>query len=184
MSATRAAYEANRAVWSDIQSHLPRLFDLVIDNAATRVLELGVRSGVSTTAFLAALENNGGHLWSVDLAPPPHLEGPWTFVLGKSIDVAAVQASAGTDPFDIVFVDTDHTYELTRAEIEAWAPHLKPGGRMVFHDTNLERFDHHTTPQPAFPVRTAIEEWLNNDALAVLEAFYPDSYGLTIVRVP
>lgn len=183
MNATRAAYDANLAVWSDIQDHLPRLYNLVTDNGATRVLELGVRSGVSTTAFLAALEQTGGWLWSVDVEAPPHLDGPWSFVRGNSLD-PTVQDAVGVEPFDIIFVDTDHTYELTRAEIAAWKARLKPGGRMVFHDTNLERFEHHTTPQPAFPVKTAIEEWLSNDEHAVIEAFYPDSYGLTVVRVP
>jgi predicted O-methyltransferase YrrM len=139
---------------------------------------------VSTTAFLAALEQIGGHLWSVDINPVLALDGPWTFVRCHSHNRRMVQDVAGTDPFDIIFVDTDHTYELTKLEIATWKDHLKPGGRMVFHDTNLEKFDHHTTPQPAFPVKTAIEEWLSNDEHAVLEAFYPDSYGLTVVRVP
>jgi cephalosporin hydroxylase len=180
MSATRAAYEANLEVWSDIQGHLPRLYDLVIELKAQRVLELGVRSGVSTTAFLAALEQTGGHLWSVDVNPVPPLNGPWTFVQGCSDDKTLVQDVAGDDPFDIVFVDTDHTYELTKAEIDTWAPHVS--GAMVFHDTNLEAFEHHTTPQPPFPVRTAVDEWLNNDDDLGVESF-PEFYGLTIVSV-
>lgn len=35
---------------------------------------------------------------------------------------------------DMVFVDAGHAYEECKADIEAWLPHVKPGGIMAFHD--------------------------------------------------
>ncbi len=53
----------------DIVEHLPTFVQMVRDLEATRVIELGVRAGVSTIAWLYALQGVG-HLWSVDGAPP------------------------------------------------------------------------------------------------------------------
>lgn len=35
---------------------------------------------------------------------------------------------------DLVFIDAGHGYEDVKADIEAWFPHVKPSGLMVFHD--------------------------------------------------
>jgi predicted O-methyltransferase YrrM len=35
---------------------------------------------------------------------------------------------------DFVFVDGDHSEAQCRADIQAWLPHIKPGGIMAFHD--------------------------------------------------
>lgn len=184
--AVKAAFKRSLTEWSDIQGHVQRLYDLVIELGAQTVLELGVRDAVSTSAFLAALEQTDGHLYSVDITVSRHKidefnDPRWSFFQGFSTGPVA-----NTDLlpalFDIVFVDTDHTYELTAQEIEVWSPRVRHGGAMVFHDTNLERFEHHTTPQPPFPVRQAIEEWLAATKLSLTVESFPESYGLTIVR--
>jgi len=35
---------------------------------------------------------------------------------------------------DMVFVDGDHSYEGCRGDVEAWLPHVKPGGIIAIHD--------------------------------------------------
>lgn len=35
---------------------------------------------------------------------------------------------------DLVFLDADHRYEAIRADIEAWTPHVRPGGILAGHD--------------------------------------------------
>ncbi len=186
-SATQAAFERNLREWSDIQGHVQRLYDLVIELNAQEVLELGVRDAVSTSAFLAALDRTDGHLYSVDVNVPQHkineYDDPrWSFFQDFSTAPTVVGLYSLPIKFDIVFVDTDHTYELTKQEIETWSPRVRPGGAMAFHDTNLERFDHHITEQPPYPVRTAIDEWLAATGLSLTTDFFPESYGMTIVR--
>ena len=36
--------------------------------------------------------------------------------------------------FDFVFIDDDHTYPVTKANIEAWLPKVKAGGIIAGHD--------------------------------------------------
>jgi predicted O-methyltransferase YrrM len=35
---------------------------------------------------------------------------------------------------DLVFIDGDHSYQGVRADYDHWAPHVRPGGRLLFHD--------------------------------------------------
>ena len=78
---------------SDIREYLPLLHGYARLYPAVRVLEVGVRSGNSTVAFLLAAQAMGGHVWSVDIddvRDRPEGIGPWrdhpawTFTQGDS----------------------------------------------------------------------------------------------------
>jgi cephalosporin hydroxylase len=85
----------------------------------------------------------------------------------------------------ILFVDSDHTYELTREEIRLHAWRVRPGGVVAFHDTNVEAFPHHSgdgyAPQPPFPVRQAVDEWIAETGYAFERL--ENCNGLTVVSV-
>lgn len=142
---------------SDIYEHLPRFVEIVEETNAEHVVELGTRSGVSTTAWLYALEGRG-RLTSVDIDPRPDLgDWPhWTFVQGNDVDINVVK---NIEPADVVFIDTSHLYGHTKRELGMWQYRVKPGGRMVLHDTMLERPE--GAPRlPRFPVLTAMNEFV------------------------
>lgn len=162
---------------SDIRGHLARLRDLVVELDAQVVIELGVRTGRSTTALLAGVERTGGLLWSCDVvnvvAGMAGLDGvvvehpQWEFVHGDDLAVVA----RAPRPADLVFIDTSHEYEHTRDELAAYAPLVRPGGCVVLHDTNDE--------WPA--AQRAIFEWV--DGLTVrprLEVHNHDN-GLSVI---
>lgn len=126
---------------TDINEHLPTLYELVLELNAQQVIELGVRWGDSTSAFLAALEQAGGKLWSCDIVEPltpikqfwgqyPH----WTFVLGNDQDVV----DEAPDEADILFIDTSHKYGHTLWELEHYGPRVRSGGYIILHDTTME----------------------------------------------
>lgn len=167
---------------SDIHQHLPRLHAEA--SGAKQVIELGVRSANSTAAFLAAVHRDGGHVWSVDIAPP-HVPldwwelGCWTFIHGD--DLSPDVRSQLPAQADVVFVDTSHTYAQTIAELEVYSQMVRPGGVMLLHDTELERPEAATDLDPPFPVRTAIEDFCSDNGLAA--EFVTGCYGLGVIRL-
>jgi predicted O-methyltransferase YrrM len=66
---------------------------------------------------------------------------------------------------DVLNIDSDHTYETTKAEILRWLPFVKVGGLVFFHD-----YDHPRCPG----VRQAIDEFIpstfNMELLEVTDA--------------
>jgi hypothetical protein len=118
-------YEIRCAGNSDIVGHLPYLHARAAVNGI-QVVELGVRSGESTCAFLAAAEEHKGHVWSVDIdppsAPPEWFDSDvWTFIQGDDLDPAVT----GQIPakFDLLFISDglvmdpgDHPSFLCRFE--------------------------------------------------------------------
>jgi len=164
---------------SDINEHLPFFVDLCQELAATKVIELGTRGGCSTVAWLYGLHCQG-HLWSVDIdpAPPFDLDG-WTFVQGDDLRLETVQQLP--NDADIVFIDTSHAYQHTLSELNIYRWRVRPGGRMVLHDTEV------CQPlgigrQPPFPVKRAIERFCADEGLEWVN--FPFNNGLGCIEIP
>jgi len=156
----------------DIQAHLPLLYAVV--PAGGVVLELGTRTGFSTTAFLTAVEEREGHVYSVDIkerwgkAFDGHPQ--WTFIYGDSTDQPAIDAGGlNGQQVDVLLVDSDHSYEHVTREISTWAHRVKLGGVMLFHDTDQEG------------VRRAVDELVGFTHWPVEE--HEGSHGMAVVRV-
>jgi predicted O-methyltransferase YrrM len=47
---------------------------------------------------------------------------------------AAVSLAPKRGSIDLIFIDGDHSYAACKADIEAWAPFVKRGGVIAFHD--------------------------------------------------
>jgi len=105
------------------------------NNAKGNVVEIGVRDGASTSAFLAGVEENGGHVYSIDVQPCGHLfEGhpQWSFLQANSTDVDAMCKFI---PFeiDLLLIDGDHSRAGVLNDIE-YCRQLRTGGMVLFHD--------------------------------------------------
>lgn len=172
-------YERACSTPSDIWEHLPTFVELCAALDARKVVELGVRTGVSTIAWLHGLEHTGGHLWSVDISEPPEIPGAarWTFLQGDDRDPSIIAALPAD--VDIVFIDTSHTYAHTLQELALYTPRVRKGGRIVLHDTEVEHPD--GTTDTDYPVRRAVELFCEANGLAWTN--YPNCNGLAIVEV-
>ena len=123
------------------------LFRLVRGLGRATIVELGRYKGGSTLLMAVAMPP-GSSLWSYDL----HVGHP-PGVTGERLDaelagalrrygIEGVQLIVGDTrsveqppgPYDLVFVDADHSYEGARADVERWAPLVRPGGHLLFHD--------------------------------------------------
>lgn len=165
---------------SDISLHLPFLFE---EAKRKTVIELGVRSGNSTSAFLAAAKE----VWSVDINVPRVPEEwldlrYWNFLQSDDLsDECAAWLPAETD---VLFIDSDHTYEHALAELEKYGPRVRPGGVILLHDTQYEKqggldID---TGRPTGPVAKAATAYCKRKNLTWENR--PGSYGLGVIRIP
>jgi predicted O-methyltransferase YrrM len=153
-------YAARLAVWSDIQDHMPRLHETASRYPEARVLELGVRSGNSTSAFLAAAAQVGGHVWSVDIAAPVvpghwHRSPLWTLTVADDMTLTPRELLPH-GLVDVLFIDTSHDYAHTLAELHRYVPAVAPGGTVLLHDTRL-RAPPEAPPQDPYPVARALD---------------------------
>lgn len=154
----------------DIAGHMERLREL---STGKRVLELGVNTGMSTVAFMAGEPEL---LDSVDIAQPrwrPEVAHDH-FWLGDSLDYAK---AAPTRPYDVVFIDTDHTMRQTMLELEAYEPKVAPGGCLVLHDTE-------SCPEVALAIQHFIHVLRDKGRAPTKVETYNHSNGLTILWLP
>ena len=176
----RDEYATRLALWSDIQDHLPRLHAEAATGECV-VIELGVRAGNSTAAFLAAVDEFGGHVHSCDIHRPrvPWENHPqWTFYEGD--DLALVDELP--DGVDVLFIDTSHFYDQTCAELELYVPKVKPGGVVLLHDTELKHPEGRPWDDPDFPVRKAVDLYCFEHQLTA--EFVEGCNGLGVIRIP
>lgn len=143
-------YQERLGAWSDVQYCMPRMLETALRYPEVSVLELGVRSGNSTSAFLAAAEKNGGRVWSVDTEPPEvpahwYDSNLWTFLQG---DDTTYDIPFGPVMYDVVFIDTSHHYAHTLTELRRFVPIVKPGGTVLLHDSLLAHVDYEPLPYP------------------------------------
>lgn len=154
---------------SDIRAHLPMLYDAA---RGKRVIELGVGDGTSTSAFLTAMERHGGHLLSVDINVGCfHFPGHpcWTFHASDSLN--ADIAPTGLPAYDVLFIDTDHSYERTLAELRLWSQCIRPDGVIFLHDIE----------NPLYPgVRQAVAEFTATSG--IVATIHRGSFGMAELR--
>lgn len=159
MSPLQDEYAGRCRKGSDIRDHMPYLYGAACRFNGVRVLELGVREGNSTAALLAAAETMRGHVWSVDILEPSVPDAfrcdLWTLTVADDIGSEAEQPR----DIDVLFIDTSHHYGHTLAELRAYVPHVRHGGVVLCHDTELE--DPYQAPagDPPFPVARALDAY-------------------------
>ena len=164
---------------SDIREYLPLLHGYARLYPGVRVLEVGVRSGNSTVAFLAAAQAMGGHVWSVDIDSdcfnrPWHGHPAWTFTCGDSTHPAVT----GKQPHqvDVLFLDGDHGKQKVLDELAAYFPRVQPGGVALLHDTRIRWPGE---PPGTWPVTRALDEFCEQQGLRWAEL--PGAYGLGVI---
>ena len=129
-------------------------------------VELGVFLGYSSYYMLSALAANGrGKLYAVDredCGSGVQNAPECVFIQGDSRAVVP-----GLPMMDFVFIDSDHSYNVTRAETDLLLPKLNPGAVLVFHDASFDgvaqvvaelppQFQRISLPTPVLPDRALI----------------------------
>lgn len=145
-------------------------------SACGDVLEIGAWRGRSTAALLTGLEERGGHLYSVDLKDYSDTyrgHPQWTFIQSDSRDEVKLLAAGVPAELDVLFIDSAHSYECTKAELMTWGKRVKPGGLILLHDVD----------DPAFPGQVLAAMMHFCAAYDKTAEVRPRSFGLGIIRI-
>jgi hypothetical protein len=171
-------FEAKCKDNSDICEHMPILKEYA--EKCETIVELGVRSIVSTWAFLAGKPKQ---LISVDIQHPSYYKD--YDANGCNLDVVQklasdqltrfyfVQHDSKTiklPPCDLIFFDTLHTYEQLSAELLAHGNNAKK--YLIFHDTE-------TYKEELIP---AITEFIDNNNHWYIDKAFKNNNGILILK--
>jgi predicted O-methyltransferase YrrM len=144
-----SVFEPEQRLWHEALADLPE---------GAQIIEFGTGHGRSASSI--GLSCPQGKVWTCD---PGHVYGETPeqyeidtrkFISDAGADNVTFERISNLDKkwttlVDAVNIDSDHSYEQTLEEIDKWAPLVKKGGYMFFHD-----YEHPRAPG----VRQAIDE--------------------------
>ena len=185
MTKIEKKYQEKCSTPGDINENLPVLKRYTRE--CETVVEMGVRSLVSTWAFLAG---NPKELVSIDLYHPSHYKShdPSGCELDLAIETSKeenikftfMQAdvlSIEIPACDLLFIDTKHDYSQLKKEMEIHSGKVKK--YIIFHDTESFKEKGETPGDPG--IWKAIEEFLNlNEEWRLIEHL-KNNNGLTVI---
>jgi hypothetical protein len=126
---------------SDINEHLDYLYKL--STSCNSVLECGVRTIVSTWAFMNGLLDNKNtvkKLACCDLIKSPSINEVESLCKENNINFTFFEESDLTIPmtdYDMIFIDTWHVYGHLKRELEKMHSYAKK--YIVMHDTEVDK---------------------------------------------
>lgn len=115
----------------NIEQHLPKLYELGCQ--VQSITELGVDIGMSTRAFLYAKPKK---LTSIDIVEAPNVREYFNYCQEQGLDYKYIiqdDLTLELEPTDILFIDSLHTYDHLKKELELHAG--KANKYIIFHDT-------------------------------------------------
>lgn len=130
-----------------IPSEIAELVEIIRAERPRRTLEVGTAGG-GTLFLLAWASADDARLLSLDINPfhRPRRRLYRSFGRrGQTVEIlcadshlletrSAVAAFFGGEPLDVLFIDGDHSDASVRRDFELYAPLVRPGGIVAFHD--------------------------------------------------
>ena len=153
------------------------------------VLEIGVRGGVSTAAFLLS---RATHVWSVDTdyrCADLYPDNPkWTFIHENSRNDMAVSSKGSPIRVNTLMIDGDHSYEGLLSDLMKYVRLVSSGGLVLVHDVNPLNMCSLTAQQveQGWPGSYTSRAW--NDFLAVKNLWsksrvLPGKFGMGVIQL-
>ena len=175
------------------KTNTSKLMELAGSYSNSTFVDLGVRFGYSSEAFLAGGSARGNMVHGVDIdlsRIPQAVHGHPLYESTRGDSATVGRYWNPLRSVSILFVDTIHVKEMILAELLTWFSSVEVGGTFVFHDTHWEAGMHETIngrdwerPEAAvveffgLPAHTDMED----DFVSV--RCMPESYGMTFVTL-
>jgi predicted O-methyltransferase YrrM len=143
-------------------NHGEQVMRLIEHTRPKVVVELGTWLGASAIAMARSVQRWGGTVtcidtWAGEMDEDAVSLGGKTPLMLVSCARAMVEAGVGanvrlipaltqhaawswTQPIDFLYVDAGHSYEAVKADLDAWAPFVKPGGLIAGDDYDHPRY--------------------------------------------
>ncbi len=156
----------------DIPVYYRFLYRVAKTFPSLRMVELGFRNGAASLHFL---KGGGRQSIGIDLGgkhKPELFDGLDFRPIDGSSTSPITARMAVEQPIDILFIDTDHSYETTKAEFEIWRPMVQPGGLILFDDIAA----------PEYGCGQFFYEIPGNKL--ELDFLHPDNWGFGVYFVP
>jgi predicted O-methyltransferase YrrM len=170
----------------DMRAHEFFLYSLVRGIKPKRILEIGVRTGISTFAISQAVKDAGleytyHHLCDID---PSFTTLPFPTEtihhIMSSDELAVAWKQQIKMNIDLLLIDGCHEYTQVFKDFINFLPHMNIGGFVLFHDTNPSEQDKH--PGACWDAYRILGD-LRKMRDVIEYITLPYSYGLTVVKV-
>lgn len=111
------------------------MIDEIKDQRDLKILEFGVRKGVSTKFFLEICKKNNGKLYSVDIDNCSNLfnDDNWKFIHCRDDDFKKIEKEIPNE-FDLIYLDSYHEPNHVEKIINYYYPKLRVNGLYVIDD--------------------------------------------------
>lgn len=168
--------------------HLPRIRALA--EGLDLCVEFGVKHGASSSALLMGAKR----VLSFDLVQSPRADA-LRLIVGERWDYRIADTrTVDIPPCDLLLVDSLHTYDQVKQELDRHADKVRRF--LIFHDVitfgsigaDGETGKHLWTYTPgqsvppwALGIRPAIDQLMMGDPSWIIHAIYPDSHGLLVL---
>ena len=120
----------------DYMFKLEKNISLILEKKENpKILELGVRHGLSTKFFLEYCEKNNGKLYSVDIDDCSNVSdsAKWKFIHSRDDDYDNIIKETGRD-FDLIYIDSFHDAKHVSKIIYMYFMDLKKNGHFFIDD--------------------------------------------------
>lgn len=160
---------------SDINEHLETLKNYA--SQCEHITEMGVREGVSTVAFLAA---NPKTLISYDISDCSKQYNALKKLCNNEIDFIFKKedtTECSIEDTDLLFIDTEHTYEQLKKELSLHSSKVKKF--IILHDTLT--FKIRGELEGSEGLGKALDEFLSSNKEWIIKEVFDFNNGLTVL---
>lgn len=166
----------------DMAAHKLMIYSIVRGVKPKRILEIGIRSGISTMAMCKAIEDGrmdvDYHCCDVD-GKSQNIQSKTKVPLSFHIMLSDELAYKWDKDIDILFIDGSHQYAQVIRDYVNFSKFVRSNGFIFLHDTNPPS-KKYMTPNYCWDAYKVLEDLKVDPSIEFVT--FPYSYGLTVCR--